>query len=205
MGIIKNNNVQKTRIFVLFLLIIIAGASVLADGITQCTQINSPGTYYLSNDIASVDDCIVISSSNVTLDCGYLGIHGVGNSTGITVMNAGDVVIQGCSITNFSTGVSIENSNNVLIMQSRMSDNKIGLLLNSTSAVSTNNNTISSNSQFNVKNLDVQADATYDYWGSTNNATIASTMSGNVLFNPFLTQDPYGDTDNDGIINALDN
>jgi hypothetical protein len=88
--------------------------------ITDCTEITSPGTYYLGSDInGTVDACISIhDTSNVTLDCLQ---HAISSPLRVVVVsNTNTFTIRNCTITqppSYSRNdfVLIDNSPNGLL------------------------------------------------------------------------------------------
>lgn len=89
-------------------IILLVFASLFASpffAITGCTEITSPGTYYLDNDISYNDSdilpgeisCIVVSSDDVILDCGGYSIMYVGDTARRPVSsNMDDFELRNC-------------------------------------------------------------------------------------------------------------
>ncbi len=64
------------------------GAGGLTYGIFECTDITDSGDYVLTNDISgaqATDACIIITASNVNLDCKGFKVSGLRDGTGIRV------------------------------------------------------------------------------------------------------------------------
>jgi len=89
---------------------------ISAQEISECTVINSPGNYYLANDLYGSPDapCIIINASNVVLDCRHHTIYGPGGSFGIITINETSapgyrtgIQIHNCQLENFYRAISV--------------------------------------------------------------------------------------------------
>ena len=110
---IKNMKIGLT--FLLFLALIFVPA--FSQEISSCTVIESPGTYYLTNDIYAPSDepCIIIKSNDVTLDCQGYTIYGTGSGYGIITINETGatpgylrgVRIKNCKLRDFALGITV--------------------------------------------------------------------------------------------------
>jgi parallel beta-helix repeat protein len=118
--------------------------------IDSCMEIDLPGEYRLCGNITSdrTDQCILISSDNVTLDCLDYKIDGDLTSTsieyaGIKIDNKENITIKNCEIINFSKGISGLN-----LEQSKIENNKIhdctnlGIFLQNPNYLTISNNKI---------------------------------------------------------------
>src|SRR3989344_485426 len=177
-----------------------------ADMIAACpVDINSAGTWYLTENLDSASTCINILSSNVALDCTGLGITGHQNGSGIVVNNSQDVLITNCEVIGFNVGVEASNSD-VAVTYGLIFNNSIGISSDSLSAINASFNAIFSNTQWGAFNAAAgPVHAIDNYWGTTLPAEIEVALSGNVEYDPYLTENPYDDLDSDGIINLRDN
>jgi hypothetical protein len=106
---------MKTKTVLLFALImlsifLISNVSALTF-INSCQNLNVADTYYQLNSSISNDsiitDCIIISASNITVDCNGFYISSIKNFTGIST-NQPNSTIKNCNIT---MGGSAGNSN----------------------------------------------------------------------------------------------
>ncbi|MFA5382175.1 MAG: right-handed parallel beta-helix repeat-containing protein, partial [Candidatus Micrarchaeia archaeon] len=97
-----------------------------SDVISSCTTINSPGTYYLSGNLAASGNCININSDNVALMCSGATITGTGTGTGIKIDAQSDVRIYDCKLNNFNIGVEVLNSDGVMLADSSASNSNTG-------------------------------------------------------------------------------
>jgi len=81
--------------------------------ITSCTNIASPGTYYLQNNVNSSGTCFNILANNVTLDCAGFSITG-DNSTATYGIYSDqfNTTIRNCNISNFATGIYFYTADN---------------------------------------------------------------------------------------------
>ena len=104
--------------------------------ITQCTTITEPGRYALRRNIGGAtglsDSCIVIRSSNVTLD-GFghtVGGGGVTNSTGIRITHphsVSNVTVRTVRLTERNRGMLVRNASGVTIRRMNVSHNAEGI------------------------------------------------------------------------------
>ncbi len=93
------------------------GAAFAAPLITACTTITQPGSYLLLNNLSSGGNCIVVSSSFVTLDLNGFVINGNGKG-GSGVSESGAfraVTIRNGNITGFAQAVYFPQSTGVVI------------------------------------------------------------------------------------------
>ncbi|MCC7552589.1 right-handed parallel beta-helix repeat-containing protein, partial [Candidatus Micrarchaeota archaeon] len=97
-----------------------------SDVISLCTTINSPGTYYLSGNLAASGNCININSDNVALMCSGATITGTGTGTGIKIDAQSDVRIYDCKLNNFNIGVEVLNSDGIMLADISVSNSNTG-------------------------------------------------------------------------------
>ena len=128
--------------------------SVNASLITQCTAINTPGSYYLEKDIntsISSGACITVNANNVNLVCNGNKITGSGPYTnvspytyGIKVTNKSNITISGCYVKDFSYGVYLNDVSFASIVDSNASRNYMNnIYISNTTKSRVSNNYIS--------------------------------------------------------------
>jgi parallel beta-helix repeat protein len=102
--------------------------------VTHCTEISSPGVYYISQNINTdaISSCIIINSNNVTLVGNKHVIHGEGPyiglppfTYGVEATNAKNVKIENLSVKNFSYGIYFANITSSSISSSNTSNNEV--------------------------------------------------------------------------------
>jgi parallel beta-helix repeat protein len=101
--------------------------------LTGCTQISSPGLYYLSQKVKATivkGACITVNASNVKITCNNNKLIGSGPfvgvppfSYGILVNGGNNITISGCTVKNFSYGVFAVSTNNLNINNNNLSIN----------------------------------------------------------------------------------
>ncbi len=123
---------------IILLMLAISGLVLAPPGpqpktINQCTEIKQPGDYVLTADLNGAPipvfgghSCILISSSNVNLDCDghiltgpgvvFLADRGLVSEDGIVVPETSDhTTIKNCKVTGYSDGVHSLSNSNLLI------------------------------------------------------------------------------------------
>ncbi len=109
-----------------------------AQSVSACMQITSPGSYggkyILAQDIiATTPGCIVISASNIVLDCQNHTIRGTGAGNGIYVPPVGagfsNVAIQNCRVENFASGVNLWFAKSISLTNITATNNDYGVYL----------------------------------------------------------------------------
>jgi parallel beta-helix repeat protein len=114
------SNIRRTLILIAFFLFFFSLISNVyaATPVLNCTVIDSPGEYYLTQDIsgsaASPDEkCIDIQADNVVLDCQGHTIYNSDHKAGIGIYTNGysGITISNCYLYNWQKGVYIQNSN----------------------------------------------------------------------------------------------
>ena len=194
------------RVLVIILIVLAARGTYAAE-IENCGfAVNESGDYYLSQNIATTTDCLSIKASNVNLNCNFFELFGNGTGSGILVNNSDNVQIRNCRILNFSEGISLLNTNSTDIQVNQIYGNSVGIISKNSSSARIAYNSIVNNTLLNLKSVvPDELSAINNYWQFLDLAGINATISGLVNFVPFLQEDPYGDTDGDGIINIVDN
>ncbi|MFH7882341.1 MAG: NosD domain-containing protein, partial [Candidatus Aenigmatarchaeota archaeon] len=128
-----------------------------ATPISSCTDINSPGEYYLERSLISTTAyCISIWANNVILDCRGYKIDGFGapkvygKNYGIYVtrnnIQTTNITIKNCVVTNWVNGIYLSKSSGNTITGSTISSNSNGIYLYESSGNTITGSTISSNS-----------------------------------------------------------
>lgn len=101
----------------------------LSSAVSSCGTISAPGTYTLQRDLdmgqyvdpsGTTQPCIEIARGNVTLDCDGHSIYNA--TTGINV-SAGDVGINGCTVSGSGTGISVGEVSDVNLTNVTVRDN----------------------------------------------------------------------------------
>ncbi|MCB9359412.1 right-handed parallel beta-helix repeat-containing protein [Candidatus Woesearchaeota archaeon] len=87
-------------------------------GISTCQSIITSGSYYLSQDISSIGDCISIESNNVYLTGNGMSITGDGTGGGINSSWHQYVYLSGLTISNFRDGINLYNIDHSIITNS---------------------------------------------------------------------------------------
>ncbi len=154
--------------------------------VSACSVISTPGFYSLSSNLSgapnpgsptSINACIHITSSNVSLDCGGFSItnNGTNGSTAaILVENANNVTVKNCPVlTQYTDGIysyamsnstvsnltAFNNTYDGLSMVLGFNNTVTGLtVFNSTQGIDltlSSNNTVSGNDIFNASNIGI--------------------------------------------------
>ncbi|MBN2126959.1 MAG: right-handed parallel beta-helix repeat-containing protein [Candidatus Diapherotrites archaeon] len=103
---------------------------ILWINVDSCRTIDSSGLYRLTADLSSPgSDCIVITSSNVTLDCQNHSITGSGGGTrGIktdTSLYKDDILVKNCVISGFPIGIELLRTTNAAVYQNTVTGNAV--------------------------------------------------------------------------------
>jgi len=148
--------------------------------INSCSALNSPGTYYLSSNVKytkSSGTCMNITASNVSLICNGNSLTGTGPygskppfTYGIAISGSSNVLVSGCSISNFSYGIFSHSSNNLSLKLNNVSRNVMAEIWLS----NTSNSNVSDN--FLSKSLSREG-ALYLSNGSVNNIVLNNTIA----------------------------
>jgi len=146
-------------LFVLSTCICFTASLASAIDISNCTIINTPGTYTLTNNItnSTVTNCIQITSSNVTLEGGGRTIDGIGTlgTRGVYVYNSSqrlsNVVVKQVGLTGWSNGIFFQNVDNSIIENSPATNNQnSGIQLSNSNYNTVRNNTANTNNFFGI-------------------------------------------------------
>jgi len=151
---IKKN--MKKRLTILIALALFIFAPAIADNINSCgVTINSTGTYYVTQNLYSTGTmpCIVVNSSDVTIDCQGYTLYGNGaGDFGIWFMNATSspgyqerVTIQNCNLQNFERGIIVIGKNLVIknvTIDGKNIANSVGISITQTDSITVDGVTI---------------------------------------------------------------
>jgi len=140
-----------STIIVTIVILLITGAiitdvaAIAPTGIDDCDSrsMEDGQRLVLTEDISTRNiDCLLISNSNVTLDCRGFTINGVTgtDSVGVRVTNDG-VTVKNCIISNFEIGIKLEDSDGSTVTKNTLTSNILGIVLESNS----DDNTITAN------------------------------------------------------------
>ena len=147
---------MKKTILITSLLIlvfsILFAVNVIATNIASCQSLNSPGTYYLTNNILNYSSgtCLYLNSNNIILDCqGYL-IDGVDSGSGDGIDNSGFnyVEIRNCVITDFFYGIRFTGDYGTITNNVANSNVDSGILLDVSTYAAASGNTANSNTNY---------------------------------------------------------
>jgi len=134
----------------------------------------------------------------------FLANVATGNGTGLLVLKGGNLINENTIAGNITNGIRIagtaQNFGNV-ITNNFITANGTGINLTEDNGAATNNQA-NYNFIVNVQNIasthSADFNATCNWFGSTDPATIATQISGSVTFNPFLTDGTDTDPATDG-------
>ena len=163
------------------------------------------GIYVLSSNHIMITNTVIKDNKGGSY-YGYQSVEG-SDAIGINIENSSDVKVKNCLVYNNKrgessdglygegTGVKIANSvNNILIRNCSIYKNNIGIFFYYTNSIATvggspeNTNNIYNNSDYNIRNeSDTTINATYNYWGTTNEDSISSLIWGKVNYSEFIT------------------
>ncbi|MCS3901853.1 NosD domain-containing protein, partial [Methanococcus voltae] len=146
----KSNS--KFIFFTLLILTLVSVNTAFADtAITGTTTINTPGKYFIANDIShNMGDIIKITCDNVSIDGRNHLINGASNADrGIWAYVSSSVVLKNITITNcrvcncMAEGIYLEYCNDSSVHNSIVNDSAIGIRIQGT------NNTVYNNTANN--------------------------------------------------------
>ncbi|MCS3922898.1 parallel beta-helix repeat protein, partial [Methanococcus voltae PS] len=177
----------KITFFMLLLVTMLAVNATYADtAINGQYTINTPGKYYLTDNITvSSGNVINIQCNDVILDGKGFTINDSSTTTvnyGIDISNANNVTIKNFNISNVGRGIGIGNSNNVTIINNTIINNSNGIRISNSNNNSIINNNVSSNSVNGI----------YLITGSNNNSIINNNISSNKEYGIHSSDDSNG-------------
>ena len=162
--------------------------------INECQTLNSAGETYILN--ASIeqplsDNCLIINSDNITLDCDGHSVIKNNDFTNIGIrLNSKNLIIDNCTIINFQIGLYISKENNNTILNNNIINSSSDGIHISMS----NDTTILNNYIFNSGRYGLFIPA-YSYNSTLVNNTILYSGSRGLFF--------YRDTNNFTINNTI--
>ena len=134
------------------------------DHITQSLVLDND---ILNCDRAYYEAALKLRVDNITLDCNFHKITGLGSGMGINLYNLDDIEVKNCDISNFITGIGMWDTRRSYIKDNILKDNYRGISMGNYSAdpgsTSGNyliNNNLSNNEYAGI-NLDQGADANF--------------------------------------------
>jgi parallel beta-helix repeat protein len=145
--------------------------------ITQDTVLDG-GTYHVYD--YDVRGAVVISASNVTLDCAGATLSGNGDGYGIYVPAGVDhVTIQNCHVSNYHYGIYVDGSASNQLLDNTLEQNDYGIMLGFTSDNVVSENTAESNA---MAGLYLE--------GSSSNQVLSNTLQTNGSLGLFIHTSP---------------
>jgi hypothetical protein len=127
------------------------GTATLPTPVSECTTIDTPGSYELTGDISNsaTAPCIEITTSDVVFDGAGHEIDGVGNGTGVRVAGAGtlsNVTVRNLRVTDWETGVSYATVSDGVVDSVDASENGVvGIEFQKTTASTVRDATVADN------------------------------------------------------------
>ncbi len=137
------------------------------------TLINASGSYALGDDLSEVawGDCIDITASNVTLNCGGHSITGIGGGNGIYLSSVSRVSVSNCAVSTFNEGISLLGSDgNILAGNTASSNVNYGIHLSSSSDNTLTGNTVTATQSVGI----------FIYDSSDNDTLVGNNVSSNM-------------------------
>ena len=149
------------------------------NNISDCTYINLPGEYILTQDIITDSfSCINICSGDVIFDGAGYTIYGIGQeySRGVSLpgancsMGVQQVTVKNLTVTGWGKGISVVGSSSITLNNNNVSNNKYGIYLGGSYFYpgDSNYNTLSSNNVLNNKYGIYLSDSNYNTLSSNN-------------------------------------
>ncbi|MDE1860950.1 MAG: right-handed parallel beta-helix repeat-containing protein [Candidatus Micrarchaeota archaeon] len=166
--------------------------------LNTCTNIVSPGAYALTANLVGQNGCLVIKSSNVTINCRGFSIDSK-SSTGsaILMQNMSAVGISNCPIFTFNVGVNVINSRDINITNVTSSKANTGFWLYNTAYSSFVNDSALNYSQtgFTLSGIsysNVSRDVSNATTGSLNGFIFKNSKNNTISFNYAYLNTVYG-------------
>jgi len=119
--------------------------------VSECTTIDTPGSYELTGDISNsaTSPCIEITTSDVVFDGAGHEIDGVGNGTGVQVAGTGtisNVTVRNLRVTDWETGVRYATVSDSVVDSVNASGNgATGIVFSKTTASTVRDATVTGN------------------------------------------------------------
>jgi parallel beta-helix repeat protein len=119
--------------------------------VSECTTIDTPGSYELAGDISNsaTSPCIEVTASDVVFDGAGHEIDGVGNGTGVQVAGTGtlsNVTVRNLRVTDWETGVRYATVSDGVVDSVNASGNgATGIVFSKTTASTVRDATVTGN------------------------------------------------------------
>ncbi|MCK4670840.1 MAG: right-handed parallel beta-helix repeat-containing protein, partial [Nanoarchaeota archaeon] len=128
-----------------------------------------------SNIIApTLDTCILVNASGISLDCRGYSIVGNSSGIGIAALAQTGIIIKNCHVDNFTRGIELNDTNHSFVQNNTASNNSYsGIQLNNCVNGTVTWNTFTNNSVLGI------------YMVSTNNSNFTQNLADLNLNNPF--------------------
>jgi hypothetical protein len=178
--------------------------------ISSCQPITIPGPYALTATVNGTlnsqnQNCLTISASNVSLDCGHHTIDVTGTGIALTIALAQNVTIKNCSITATGTGtmfgLAVYGTQNLTLTNNTVTVNApagIGMVGDSSFNLTVSNSTFTvTNTNYYVMDLDgvQQAQITNNHLTTYGGAFYIQDSSSNVTISGNTIADTTGPAD----------
>jgi parallel beta-helix repeat protein len=174
------------------------------NNISDCTYINLPGEYILTQDIITDSfSCINICSGDVIFDGAGYTIYGIGQeySRGVSLpgancsMGVQQVTVKNLTVTGWGKGVSVVRSSNITLNNNNVSNNEYGIYLGGSYFYpgDSNYNTLSSN---NISNNNYGI-----YLSDSNYNTLSSNSVSNNNYGIYLSDSNYNTLSSNSVSN----
>jgi parallel beta-helix repeat protein len=87
------------------------------DKIQQCQTLSRPGAYVVARNLSAAGDCLVVATSNVSIDLGGFNITGNGSGAGITDRGVplSGITVRNGAVVGFANGINLASSHAMII------------------------------------------------------------------------------------------
>ncbi|MBU1166252.1 right-handed parallel beta-helix repeat-containing protein [Candidatus Micrarchaeota archaeon] len=197
---------MKTILFILLFTI-----ATFAYNVSNCTDLDQPGFYYLTNDLVGAQGnhaCIRIFNDNITFSCNSFSITGEpSNKYGVEI-SADNVTVENCTIVDYQRSFYVLSSSNVTLTNNSMLNSDYGIVIYNSHDIILTNNFINGNSKHGVLisssnniyvvNNTASENNQYGVYIASGykNSIINNVVNGNGLINVYLK-----DSSNNSLIN----